>query len=187
VSTFTFMPGIDIRAILRNGDPWFVAKDICDAIGTDTKDIRATLDSDEVIEFTIPGQRGRSSLLISESGLFALVLKSRKAEAKPFRRWVTGTVLPDIRKFGAHVVGAEALPAHQREAFYGLVHKQLAEALRRIDRDTEYDHFCSTGKRQKRLQGAVTKVAQDMGLPMHVVAALVDGGVDKGLKVMVST
>lgn len=107
LSTFAFAPGLTLRAVLRDGEPGFVAMDISTALGTSTKDVRANLDSDEVFELALTGQRGRPALMVTESGLYALILKSRKPEAKAFRKWVTSVVLPAIRKDGAYVMGEE--------------------------------------------------------------------------------
>lgn len=104
----------DVRALSVDGEPWFVAKDVCDALGVDTRNIRRDLDEDEVSTFAQvganlsncevgPEQGGRSPLLISEPGFYKLVLKSRKPEAKAFQRWVTHEVLPALRRDGAYV------------------------------------------------------------------------------------
>nr|DAF71563.1 MAG TPA: repressor domain protein [Caudoviricetes sp.] len=87
----------------KNGEPWFVAKDVCDALGLDTSHVRRGLDDDEVA--TLPNWQGKgaSPLIVSEAGLYSLVLKSRKPEAKRFRRWVTHEVLPALRRDGAYV------------------------------------------------------------------------------------
>lgn len=91
------------------GDPWFIAKDVCDILGIRTNNLRAILDEDEVTELTndysidIAQNGGKSPLIISESGLYNLALKSRKPEAKEFKRWVTHEVLPTIRKTGGYI------------------------------------------------------------------------------------
>jgi prophage antirepressor-like protein len=93
---------LELRAVLKDGEPWFVAVDVCEALGTDTKDIRSILDSDEVCTVAL-GFRGRAPLIINESGLYSLILKSRKPEAKRFKKWVTSEVLPSIRKDGMYM------------------------------------------------------------------------------------
>lgn len=95
-----------IRTTTIDGEPWFVAKDVCDALGIRSDTVRSILDDDEVSETnpnTIGVAGGRKPLIISEAGLYGLVLKSRKPEAKAFKRWVTHEVLPSIRKHGAYV------------------------------------------------------------------------------------
>lgn len=89
-----------------NGEPWFVAVDVCAAL--DVKNGRqavARLDEDERRMFNI--RRQGDTFIINESGLYSLVLGSRKPEAKKFKKWVTSVLLPSIRKRG--YLGAEVL------------------------------------------------------------------------------
>jgi len=94
-----------VRAKLDDkGAPWFIAKDICRALGISQYQAAvARLDDDER-GTTITGTPGgdQEMATVSESGLYALILKSRKPEAKAFRRWVTGEVLPTIRRTGGY-------------------------------------------------------------------------------------
>ena len=87
-----------------NGDPWFVAKDVCGVLGIAShRDATGRLDDDErgsVLVDTLGGQQKMSA--ISESGVYALIFTSRKPEAKAFRKWVTSEVLPSIRKTGKY-------------------------------------------------------------------------------------
>lgn len=91
------------------GEPWFVAKDVCDILGLGTEHLRRDLDEDEVTEATnlpnwqVGSNGGRVPLIISEPGLYKLIMRSRKPEAKEFQRWVTHEVLPSIRKHGAYM------------------------------------------------------------------------------------
>lgn len=81
-----------IRAVSEGGEPWFVAKDVCDALGIRSDTVRKIVDHDDVTESnpnTIGVVGGRNPLLVSEAGFYTLVLKSRKPEAKAFQRWVT--------------------------------------------------------------------------------------------------
>jgi len=90
---------------------WFVAKDVCDALDiANVSDAVSRLDDDEklVSLLTISGQN-REVLCVDESGLYALILRSNKPQAKPFRKWVTREVLPTIRKTGSY--GNSTLPA----------------------------------------------------------------------------
>lgn len=95
-----------IRAVSENGEPWFIAKDVCDALGIRSDTVRKIVDHDDVTESnpnTIGVVGGRNPLLVSEAGFYTLVLKSRKPEAKAFQRWVTHEVLPAIRKTGGYI------------------------------------------------------------------------------------
>lgn len=91
----------------KNGDPWFVAKEVCGVLGI-TDHIQATryLDEDEKGLFTKQTLGGSQKVtIINESGLYSLVLRSRKPEAKEFRKWITSEVLPAIRKTGGYIHG----------------------------------------------------------------------------------
>ena len=92
-----------IRTTTIDGEPWFVAKDVCDALGIATDHVRRGLDEDEVTNLPNWQNGGKSPLIVSEAGLYGLILKSRKPEAKAFKRWVTHDILPSIRKHGAYV------------------------------------------------------------------------------------
>lgn len=99
-----------VRVITRDNLPWFVASDVCAALGyTNTsKAIGDHLDTDERYNESL--DRGGSLLLISESGLYALVLRSRKPEARKFAKWVTGEVLPSIRQTGQYSLQPAQIP-----------------------------------------------------------------------------
>lgn len=100
-----------VRAVVKDGEPWFVAKDVCDTleIGNVSQAV-SYLDEDEksnIITNDIAQNGGRAPLIISESGLYSLILRSRKPEAKKFKKWVTAEVLPAIRKHGAYATEAK--------------------------------------------------------------------------------
>lgn len=100
-----------VRVVMVDGQPWFVAQDVCAILGL--SNVTATLrrlDADEKGFITILSSIGPVEMAgVTESGLFALILTSRKAEARQFRRWVTGEVLPSIRQTGGYQL-APALP-----------------------------------------------------------------------------
>ena len=93
-----------IRTAIIDGEPWFVAKDVCEVLGiANSRDAVADLEQNELasVKATSGGQR-REMNVVSESGLYVLIFKSRKPEAKAFRRWVTSEVLPTLRKTGKY-------------------------------------------------------------------------------------
>lgn len=96
----------------ENGEPMFVAADVCQALTIDNhRNVLARLDDDEkgVQSMDTPG--GRQELAtVNESGLYSLILTSRKPEAKRFKRWVTHEVLPSIRRTGSYVSAASVVP-----------------------------------------------------------------------------
>lgn len=89
--------------LVIDGEPWFVAKDICDILGivNPTDALNKGLENFERARFNL-GRQGEVNI-INESGFYTLVLRSRKSIAKPFRIWVTSKVLPEIRKTGGYI------------------------------------------------------------------------------------
>lgn len=101
-------------AVHEDGEPWFVAKDVCDVLGLgQTGKALKALDDDEVTTVPLIDGMGREQKFyaISEPGLYSLILRSRKEQAREFKRWVTHEVLPTIRKTG----GAYVQPGSQAE------------------------------------------------------------------------
>lgn len=95
----------EVRVVIKDNEPWFVAADVCKVLGlTQTTNAIRGLDSEEVALISIKGMsRGNDDTnIINESGLYSLIFKSRKAEAKRFKKWVTSEVLPSIRKTGGY-------------------------------------------------------------------------------------
>ena len=113
-SIFTFSPTEDasfnIRMILINSDPWFVAADVCTALGlTNSRMSIQSLDDEKGVSpiYTLGGRQELS--VINESGLYTLILRCRDAVKRgtiphKFRKWVTAEVLPSIRKTGATIL-----------------------------------------------------------------------------------
>lgn len=97
-----------VRVVERNGEPWFVAKDVCECLElTNTSQTLSYLDDDEkgIISNDTPGGK-QEMLIISEPGLYSLILRSRKPEAKAFKRWIVHEVIPAIRKHGRYAVSS---------------------------------------------------------------------------------
>ena len=119
-----------IRIVEKDGEPWFVAKDVCNIL--EIKNSRDTvykcLDEDErgVDIIYTPGGN-QEMTIVSEAGLYSLILRSRKPEAKAFKRWVTHEVLPSIRKTGAYLS-----PGMSNEQIKALVTTLEEEVYRRI-------------------------------------------------------
>lgn len=105
-----------VRAVTLEGEPWFVAADVCRALGLGNSSMAVSkLDDDEKMTLSLTdshsGQRGGAQMatIINEPGLYALVLSSRKPEAKAFKRWITHEVIPAIRKTGGYIAGQETI------------------------------------------------------------------------------
>ena len=96
-----------VRTIEKNGEPWFVGKDVADILGySDTAQaVRKHIDNEDkgVVEMTTPGGK-QPVTIINESGLYSLILSSKLPTAKKFKRWVTSEVLPSIRKTGEYKI-----------------------------------------------------------------------------------
>lgn len=105
ISVFNFK-STEVRTVTINKSVWFVASDIAKALSYPVaKDLTRILDDDETGRHNVPTPSGDQDMtIINESGLYHAVLKSRKPEAKPFRKWVTSEVLPAIRKTGKYEV-----------------------------------------------------------------------------------
>lgn len=119
-----------VRAIERNGEPWFVLADLCVALElTDTSKTAARLESDELtrIKFVSGGQE-REMLFVNESGAYSVMLRSDKPKAKPLRLWVTQEVLPSIRKTGVYVA-----PSVDSDMMF-----KIAEAMRDKERQIAF-------------------------------------------------
>lgn len=96
----------EVRTVQKDGEPWFVLKDVCAILDiSNHKMTTQRLDVDEVSQTYLIDSIGRKQemTVINESGLYNVILRSDKPEAKPFRKWVTSEVLPSIRKHGAYM------------------------------------------------------------------------------------
>jgi prophage antirepressor-like protein len=128
--------GFPFRVIDRDGNPWFVLAEVCrvlkisnpsDAATRLDDNEKHTLGDAEGIEGMDP--RVQSLILINESGLYSLILRSRKTEAKRFQKWVTAEVLPSIRKTGGY---GQHSPALIGGIVKGILAKQLGETMKVI-------------------------------------------------------
>lgn len=119
--------GNNVRVVMIDDEPWFVAGEVCAVLGLANVGQALTGLDDEKGSITItdgtPGSPIRS--IINESGLYSLILRSRKPEAKAFKKWVTGTVLPAIRKTGSYGTPKEL-------TFEEMVERTLLESRARI-------------------------------------------------------
>lgn len=180
-----------IRAVSENGEPWFVAKDVCDALGiARQQDSTRHLDDDERGECLVDTPSGKQSMVVvNEPGFYRLILKSRKPEAKAFKRWVTHEVLPAIRRTGGYIAAkpdetpeeimARALlvandtMARQRERIEGLAaeNAELRPKALFADAVAASDGTC--------LVGELAKMARQNGVDMgqnRMFAWLREGG-----------
>ena len=124
-----------VRVVMdANMEPWFVAADVCSALDLpETHKAIARLDDDEKGRNSIPTPGGNQEMsVVNESGLYNLVLGSRKPEAKRFKRWITHEVLPSIRKTGSYVApgSVAALPAPTQDRVHAIL--MIGEAVAKV-------------------------------------------------------
>ncbi|MFW6029406.1 MAG: Bro-N domain-containing protein [Halanaerobiales bacterium] len=118
-----------VRTFVKDKEIWFVAKDICDVLGlTDTSKTLERLDNDEKGTNTIRTPGGEQKLLtVNEPGMYNLVLKSRKPNAKKFKRWLTHDVIPSIREKGFYVTNTES-PQNQFDFLRSMIDRMEENA-----------------------------------------------------------
>lgn len=122
-----------VRVQVINNEPWFVAKDVCNAL--DIKNSRQALtrlEEDEKADVILnDGSQNRNMSIVNEYGLYNLALASRKREAKQFKRWITHEVLPSIRKTGGYISGEKEMTEEElvAQAFL-VVNRKLEEKMK---------------------------------------------------------
>lgn len=125
----------EVRTIMRDGEPWFVAADVCRVLDIrNSRDAVVRLDEDEkgvASTDTLGGEQQMT--VVNESGLYSLILGSRKSEARKFKRWITHEVLPSIHKYGAYAAsGVFTNPDIMAALVLSLKHEQeRSEKLQR--------------------------------------------------------
>ena len=130
-----------VRVVTLDGEPWFVAADVCRALELErTNRALSRLDDDEKGAHLVSTPGGRQMMsIISESGLYALVLGSRKPEAKAFKRWITHEVIPAIRKRGVYITDEKLkLLAEKPEMLDVLIQALYILAAENIQHDEEH-------------------------------------------------
>jgi prophage antirepressor-like protein len=155
---------LNVRVVDRDGEPWFVAADVCAVlhIGNPSDAVRR-IDAEDVTLGQIEGSH-RPVNLINESGLFTLILRSDKPEAKRFKRWITSEVLPSIRKHG-HYGQPVVLPADPMQILK-VTYDALVQVNTRVDEVQEtVTRLLDTVRLQQwqcyELKAAVTQKAQE--------------------------
>ena len=166
----------EVRAVTQNGEPWFVAADVCKCLEIgNPSDAIGRLDEDEKALVSIEGlSRGNSmGNIVNEPGLYSLILGSRKPEARAFKRWITHEVIPSIRKHGVYATdrAVEAMlqdPDTMIRTLTAL--KQEREARRALEDKVERDKpkvlFASAveASRTSILVGELAKLLRQNGV-----------------------
>ena len=142
--------GAQLRTIQQPDGLWWVLRDVCEVLGLSNPTVVASrLEDDERAKFSL-GRQGEA-IIINEPGLYSVILRSDKPEAKAFKRWVVHEVLPSIRKNGSYGMNTEALQElaeinRQLEQYrqrYESVDKEVAQARKQLTlARASYDGMC---------------------------------------------
>ena len=117
-----------VRVVMKDGEPWFVGKDVAEVLGykDSVNTLKQHVDIEDKGRCQIGTQFGeKETVIINESGLYSLILRSKLPQAKNFKRWVTSEVLPSIRKHGGYLTREkveEALTDRNWTPLHGTVH-----------------------------------------------------------------
>lgn len=130
----------NIRVQMKDGEPWFVAKDVCDALEIENnRNATARLDDDEKGVSIVRTSSGDQQMtIVNESGLYNLIFQSRKPEAKAFRKWVTSEVLPTLRKTGRYELQSGTRRGIRRMSRGEGVNAELLDLLWLIGESLDY-------------------------------------------------
>lgn len=166
----------EVRTVLQNGEPWFVAADVCRALDIAPTATRRLDDDEKGLRSTQTLGGMQEIVIINEPGLYSLVLGSRKPEAKAFRRWITHEVIPAIRKTGGYIAGEENMTDDELVAKALLItteklrqrEARIAALSAQIEEDRPYTHFGKSisASDSAILLGDFAKVAANSGIPI---------------------
>lgn len=134
-SILQWKEGASVRMQMIKDEPWFAAKDVCELLGLDnSRQAVSRLDDDEKGVINSDTLGGKQELtFVNESGMYALIFQSRKPQARAFRKWVTGEVLPSLRKYGYYVDPGAQLTDEQREKLERVMMGRMQRYLSRRD------------------------------------------------------
>lgn len=145
----------EVRTIVRDGEPWWIAADVCAVLDlSETHRAVAGLDDDEKDRHTVTTPGGQQEMtVINEPGLYSLILRSRKKEAKAFKRWITHDVVPSIRKTGTYSVRdplteTDRLAGMLNQFMPALSGKVLEVSAKQLEMD---DRLSAVEEKQKRV------------------------------------
>jgi prophage antirepressor-like protein len=164
----------EVRVVIVNNEPWFVAKDVCEVLEISKhRDAVSRLDDDERGSVLVDTPGGKQEMTaVNEYGIYSLVMTSRKPEAKKFKRWVTHEVLPSIRKTGRYVVPQNVIPLSKDQAIVTVLRttadllegqeelrqgqQQLEMKLAEVDRKVE-EQITLNSHEQRKAQKEIAK------------------------------
>ena len=159
----------EVRTVSVDGNPWWVLKDVCDVLGlSDTSKVAERLDNDELTRVKLrSGGQDREMWVINEPGLYNVILRSDKAEAKKFKRWITHEVLPLIRKTGAYISDISHL-SPQLQVLINIETEQRKQAARLAQVERRQEEIVdiialSPINGRKKINTLLNKMAQSLG------------------------
>lgn len=154
IQKFVFANANEVRVVMRNNEPWFVAKDVCEILGTRTSDVRKTVGNKRVTTLNVDSihignHGGKDILLVNEAGLYKLVLAGRKKEAVKFQDWIVEDVLPSIRKHGVYMTDRTlAIMKEDPNYIYRIAEMLVEEKKQRELAESERDDAIKTVSKQ---------------------------------------
>lgn len=174
----------EVRVINKDGMMWFVAKDICNILGTKTKDIPTITKRKGIDTIGIPTNGGIQSMtIISEQSLYKLIFKSRKPFAEEFQDWICGTVIPTLRKDGMYVDGEEEVNMNdelKQTEFILKAMEMLNNKVARLQKENEemtpkadgWDRFLDTNGTYNftEVSKLISTKANDEGLDIKITS-----------------
>lgn len=159
----------EIRVVQKDGEPWFVAADVCRVLELgDTGKATSRLDEDELTRIKIvSGGQSREMIVVNEPGLYSLVLGSRKPEAKAFKRWITHDVIPSIRRTGSY-----SLPKDYPAALRALADEAEKNQRLAAENERQWQEIADFQPKRQYLDTilaspgalAITQIAADYGM-----------------------
>jgi len=143
-----------ISALEKDGQAWFVANDVCNALGLHRTATRRLDEDEKGVHKTHTLGGFQEVAIINESGLYSLIFSSNKAAAKVFKKWITAVVIPSIRQHGGYINGQEALPPEEQAQTFQVIQDE-AQRLRAKhveDRDARSDahRFLGSGRKRRK-------------------------------------
>lgn len=153
--------GTDVRTVMIDGEPWFIAKDVCDVLGLgQVSRALDRLESDErgLVKVTHPQSVAASLEMatVNESGLYTLILRSDKPDAKRFRKWVTSEVLPSIRKHGGYL--SPAVDFSDPENIQSILDNWKKDRAARLEAEARVKRLTHIGRNY-----STTELAKELG------------------------
>lgn len=154
--------GFKVRVLIRDNEPWFVAKDVCDCLELgNVSQTCSRLDDDErgIISNDTPSGK-QEMLIVSEPGLYSLIGSSKKQEAKAFKRWVNHEVLPSIRKTGSYSVAQPTIYDYARAL---IAEKERSDALEAQNKALTVERDEAIRTKYHFVEGRDAKVCGELG------------------------